>query len=95
MSTSRMMLPSGVICGVTSSFSVALRNWMAVAPLEVAVWYGISVPCSISALTWSAVTTRGLETILPLPSASRAEISRFKKRLAVALNSDTAKVAAS
>ena len=37
--------------------------------------------------------TRGLETILPLPSASSAEISRFRKRLAAALNSDSAKVA--
>jgi hypothetical protein len=45
-------------------------------------------------LTWSAVTTRGLETILPLPSASSADSSRFRKRLAAALNSDSAKVAA-
>ena len=32
-----MTLPSGVICGVTSSFRLALRNCTAVAPLEVAV----------------------------------------------------------
>ena len=32
--------------------------------------------------------TRGLDTTLPLPSASSAEISRFRKRLAVALNSE-------
>jgi hypothetical protein len=31
-----------------------------VAPLEVACWYGNSVPCSISALVLSAVTMRGL-----------------------------------
>ena len=41
-----------------------------------------------------AVMTRGLETILPLPSASSADNSRFKKRLAVALNSDRANDAA-
>ena len=37
-SRSRMMLPSGVICGVTSSFRLALRNAIEVAPLEVATW---------------------------------------------------------
>jgi hypothetical protein len=31
-------LPSGVICGVTSSFRFALRNWIDVAPLDVATW---------------------------------------------------------
>ena len=31
-----MMLPSGVICGVTSSFRLALRNAIEVAPLDVA-----------------------------------------------------------
>ena len=64
------------------------------APLEVATWYGSSSPCSISAFCWSAVTTRGLDTTLPLPSASSAEISRFRKRLDAAPNSDSAKVAA-
>ena len=44
MSTSRIMLPSGVICGVTSSLRLALRNWTDVAPLEVRVWYGSSSP---------------------------------------------------
>ena len=67
-----MTLPSGVICGLTRSESVALRNATLVAPLEVACWYGSSVPCSISASTWFAVTTRGLEMILPLPSLSSA-----------------------
>ena len=38
--------------------------------------------------------TRGLETILPLPSASSADSSRFRKRLAAEPNSDSAKVAA-
>jgi hypothetical protein len=51
------------------------------------------VPCSISALVWSAVTTRGLETILPLPSASSADSSRLRKRLAAELNSEMAKLA--
>ena len=32
----KIILPSGVICGVTSSFKLALRNAIAVAPLEVA-----------------------------------------------------------
>jgi hypothetical protein len=54
---------------------------MLVAPLEVACWYGISVPCSMVALTLSAVTTRGLDTILPRPSASSAETSRLSKEL--------------
>ena len=37
-STSRITLPSGVICGVTFSVRLALRNWIAVAPLDVAAW---------------------------------------------------------
>src|SRR6266850_568442 len=81
------MLPSGVICGFTLSARLALRNETAVAPEEVADWYGISVPCSISASTWSAVSTRGLEMILPLPSASSAEISTLRIRDSEALNS--------
>ena len=48
------------------------------APLLVACWYGISVPCSIIASTLSAVMTRGLDMILPLPSACNAEISRLR-----------------
>ena len=75
-----MMLSSGVICGFTLSDSVAFLNDTLVAPLEVACWYGISVPCSIVASTLSAVITRGLEMILPLPSACSAESSRFRKR---------------
>mgnify|MGYP006871987296 CR=1 FL=1 len=38
MSSDRITLPSGVICGVTSSFSVARRNAIEVAPLLVACW---------------------------------------------------------
>src|SRR6185295_16900033 len=95
MSTSRMTLPSGVICGVTSSLRLALRNCSDVAPLEVATWYGSSSPCSISAFCWSAVMTRGLETTLPLPSASSAEISRLRKRFDDAPNNDSAKLAGS
>src|SRR6478736_1518757 len=34
---------------------------------------------------------RGLDTSLPLPSASSADSSRFRKRLAAALNSEIAK----
>ena len=37
-SSVRMMFPSGVICGVTSSLRSALRNAIEVAPLEVATW---------------------------------------------------------
>jgi hypothetical protein len=33
-----MMLPSGVICGVTSSLRLALRKAIEVAPLDVATW---------------------------------------------------------
>ncbi|MNY02004.1 hypothetical protein D3C86_1345580 [compost metagenome] len=84
-STSSSTLPSGVICGVTSSFRLALRNCTEVAPLDVADWYGSSVPCSISALMLLAVTTRGLEMILPLPSASSADSSSARKRPAPAL----------
>ena len=83
-----MTLPSGVICGFTLSARLALRNDTAVAPEEVACWYGISVPCSISASTWSAVSTRGLEMILPLPSASSAESSRLRKRVSGAVEQD-------
>ena len=39
-----MTWPSGVICGLTRRLSVAFRNAMLVAPLEVACWYGSSVP---------------------------------------------------
>ena len=81
MSTSRITLPSGVICGVTSSRRLALRNDTAVAPLDVDDWYGSSVPCSISAFDWLAVSTRGLETTLPRWSASRADSSRLMKRV--------------
>ena len=87
-------MPSGVICGVTSRLRLAFLNDTDVAPLDVACWYGISSPCSMRALIWSAVITRGLETMLPLPSASSADSSRFRKRLAVAPNSESAKVAA-
>ena len=76
-----MTLPSGVICGVTSSFRLALRNDTAVAPLDVADWYGSSVPCSISAFLWLAVITRGLETTFPRWSASSADSSRLMKRV--------------
>jgi hypothetical protein len=31
-------LPSGVICGVTSSRRLAFLNWIEVAPLDVATW---------------------------------------------------------
>ena len=81
MFRSMMTLSSGVICGLTLSDSVAFLNETLVAPLEVACWYGISVPCSIVASIWSAVMTRGLEMILPLPSACSAETSRFRKRV--------------
>src|SRR5262245_42161169 len=76
MSRVMMMLPSGVICGFTLSDRLALRNDIAVAPLDVACWYGSSVPCSMIASWLFAVMTRGLEMILPLPSASSAESSR-------------------
>ena len=46
----------------------------------------------MDALVWSAVTMRGLDTNRPLPSASRAESSRFRKRLAAALNREMAKL---
>jgi hypothetical protein len=65
---------------------LAFLNWIEVAPLDVATWYGISSPCSMLAFCWSAVTTRGLDTILPLPSDSIADSSRFRNRLAAALN---------
>src|ERR1051326_3868674 len=80
-------LPSGVICGFTLSARFALRKLTEVAPDEVACWYGISVPCSINASAWLAVSTRGLAMILPLPSDSSAEISRLRNRVRALLNS--------
>ena len=65
---------------MTSSRRLALRNDTEVAPLEVADWYGSSVPCSITAGRWLEVSTRGLETTLPRWSASRADSSRLMKR---------------
>src|SRR3974390_852551 len=44
----------------------------------------------MAASVWFAVTTRGLEMILPLPSDSRALSSKFRKRVMPALNSDKA-----
>ena len=73
---SMMMLLSGVICGVTTSSSTASLNCTVVAPDEAACWYGISTPCLIVASLWFAVITRGVETISPRPSASRADSSR-------------------
>ncbi|MNC86050.1 hypothetical protein D3C83_16770 [compost metagenome] len=65
---------------------VAFLNDTLVAPLEVAAWYGISVPCSMVASTWSEVITRGLETILPLPSACSALNSRSTNFVRLGLN---------
>src|SRR3954453_2860049 len=87
-------LSSGVTCGLTLRLKVALRKEMLVAPLLVACWYGISAPCSMIASTLSAVMTRGLEMILPLPSDCSAVISRFKKRVAAVLNKVSAKAPA-
>jgi hypothetical protein len=87
-STSSTTLPSGVTCGVTSRRRLAFLKVTEVAPLLVACWYGSSTPCSITAATLSSVTTRGLEMILPLPSASSADSSRFRKRFAAAENSE-------
>ena len=87
-------LPSGVIWGTTSSRRLALRNEIAVAPLDEATWYGSSVPCSITARPWSAVSTRGLDTTLPRWSASSAEISRFTNRVSEEPNRLIAKLAA-
>ena len=87
--TSRLSItrPSGVICGLTRSARLALRNDTLVAPELVACWYGISTPCSITASIWSAVITFGRDTILPRPSASSAEISRSRKRVALEFHS--------
>ena len=64
-----------------------------IAPELVARWKGTFWPWLMKALTWSAVMMRGLETTLPLPSASSAEISRFRKRLEDAPKIDSAKLA--
>ena len=77
-STTMMMRPSAVICGVTSRRSTAFLNctvagWFALP----GVTYGISVPCSIAAFWLSPVTTRGLDTTLPRASASSADSSRL------------------
>eukprot|EP01022_Parablepharisma_sp_SALTPOND_P033114 TRINITY_DN881_c1_g1_i23.p1 TRINITY_DN881_c1_g1~~TRINITY_DN881_c1_g1_i23.p1 ORF type:complete len:1292 (+),score=465.19 TRINITY_DN881_c1_g1_i23:16524-20399(+) len=91
-STSRITLPSGVIWGVTSSFRLAFLKAVVVTPLPADCWQGISSPCSIRAACWSAVTRRGLETILPRPSASSADSSTLRKRCAAALNRVKAKL---
>jgi len=85
--TSRVMmtLPSGVIWGLTLRARLALRNEVDV-PDALVVWYGISVPDSISASTLLVVSTRGFEMILPFPSFSSAEISRLMKRVCIPLN---------
>src|SRR5512134_1260662 len=82
-------LSSGVTWGLTFNESVAFLNETLVAPLEVACWYGISVPCSMVASTWSPVMTRGLEMILPLPSACSAVSSRLRNFDEPSRNSDS------
>ena len=77
-STTMMMRPSAVICGVTSSRSTAFLNCTVAGEFALpGVTYGISVPCSIGAFWLSPVTTRGLDTTLPRASASSAESSRL------------------
>ncbi len=78
-----MIRLSGVICGVTSSDSEASLNDTDVAPLELASWYGISVPLRIFAVSLSEVTTLGCETISPLPVFSIAVSSRSSSTLSV------------
>ena len=54
-----------------------MRNVIDVAPLLVATWYGSSIPCSISASTLSAVTTRGLEVDVNKDSVGQETRSGF------------------
>ena len=71
-----MIRSSGVICGVTVRLSTASLNCVVVAPLEDDSWYGISTPCRMRASCWLVAITRGVDTILPLPSACNAVSSR-------------------
>src|SRR3990172_3537798 len=75
-----MMLPSGVMWGVTLRLNVASTNWVFVPEADT-VEYGICVPCSIIASLLSIVTTLGEETTFPLPEDSRADRDKSRGRL--------------
>ena len=69
-------LPSGIIDGVTSSFSAALINCVVgVAPAWEAFWKGIWVPSSIDAVSLSIINNLGLEIIFTRASVCIASSS--------------------
>src|SRR5437870_13448584 len=67
------MVPSAVICGVTSSFSTASMNCTEMV-LLIVVCTGIFVPCFTTAFSLFWVMTLGLESSLPTPLDSAAEM---------------------
>src|SRR5207245_5228217 len=69
--TSMKIVPSAVICGVTSNFSTASTYCTEIVLLMV-VWIGILVPCLIWAFSLFWVMTLGLESNLPTPLDSAA-----------------------
>ena len=69
------MVPSAVICGVTSSLSTASMYCTEMVLLMV-VWIGILTPCFTVAFSLFWVTMRGLESSLPTPLDSAAVIKK-------------------
>src|SRR5208282_5418860 len=69
------MVPSEVICGVTSSSSTASTNWTETVLLTI-VCTGILVPCLMVAFSLFCVITFGLDRSLPTPLSSAAVIMR-------------------
>src|SRR5256885_2723603 len=69
------IVPSAVICGVTSSFSTASIKVIEIV-LLIVVWIGILVPCFTTAFSLFCVTTRGFERSLPTPRDSAAVMKK-------------------
>src|SRR2546421_4493712 len=69
------IVPSAVICGVTSSLSTASIKVIEIV-LLIVVWIGIFVPCFTTAFSLFCVTTRGFERSLPTPRDSAAVMKK-------------------
>ena len=74
------IVPSAVICGVTSSFSTASMYWTEIV-LLIVVWIGIFVPCFTVAFSLFWVMTLGFESSLPTPLDSAALIMKSRAKL--------------
>src|SRR5580698_8338454 len=77
------MVPSEVICGVTSSSSTASTNWTETVLLTM-VCTGILVPCLTTDFWLFWATIFGLEMSLPTPRSSAAVMTTSRAKLELA-----------